>query len=175
MNQPTLRPAVVPGRPRPAGFGAACLALLSACLFGFASAKADPGQALNFDGIEDKVTIPHRAELNSLPLTVECWFKPTASGSGVSSIVNKYVASSGNGWAIHYAGGQVSGWYYAMPGYVNTTLPAVSVSLNTWHHVAMVVETTGSKLYVDGVLASSAVWSGAPTVATTTQDVTLGE
>ncbi len=175
MNQPTLRPAVVPGRPRPAGFRAACLALLSACLFGFASAKADPGQALNFDGIDDKVTIPHRAELNSLPLTVECWFKPTASGSGVSSIVNKYVASSGNGWAIHYAGGQVSGWYYAVPGYVNTTLLGVTVSLNTWHHVAMVVETTGSKLYVDGVLASSAVWSGAPTVATTTQDVTLGE
>lgn len=134
-----------------------------------------PATALHFDGVDDKVTIPHRAELNSLPVTVECWFKPTASGSGVSSIVNKYVASSGNGWAIHYAGGQVSGWYYALPGYVNTTLPGVSVSLNTWHHVAMVVETTGSKLYVDGVLASSAGWSGVPTMATTTQDVTLGE
>lgn len=136
---------------------------------------APPGEALHFDGIDDKVTIPHRAELNSLPLTVECWFKPTASGSGVSSIVNKYVASSGNGWAIHYAGGQVSGWYYALPGFVNTSLPAVPVSLNTWHHVAMVVETTGSKLYVDGVLASSAVWAGVPTLATTTQNVTLGE
>jgi DNA-binding beta-propeller fold protein YncE len=32
MNQPTLRPVVVPDRPRPAGFRAACLALLSALL-----------------------------------------------------------------------------------------------------------------------------------------------
>lgn len=42
MNQPTLRPAVVPGRPRPAGFRAAFFALLSWCVLPAAFVHADP-------------------------------------------------------------------------------------------------------------------------------------
>ena len=137
------------------------------------------GQALGLDGTQ-YADIPHQSYLNSYPLTVSTWFK-TSSASGIPGLVNKYVGGSANGYQIFMYNGQLCAWYFSGSGsYVydnssNCTFYLSGYNDNNWHQATFVVDASGGKLYVDGVLGGSRAWSGSPGATTTTQQVTLGD
>jgi hypothetical protein len=134
--------------------------------------------ALSFDGIADKVVIPHDPALNAYPLTVTAWVK-AAPGSG-GAIVNKYVSSSFSGWQLALNGGRLYAWYFrdnANNVYVNanSALDAGSVDDGDWHHVAFTVDATGGRIFVDGQMRGLRAWTGTPLPTLTLKEVLIGE
>ena len=122
------------------------------------------GNALSFNGKNQYGSVPSTSVLNAYPLSVAVWVK-TASTSGAHGIVNKYKASSFNGYQIFVNNGDLCAWYFKdSADYVwdgsGCTLSAPGVADNKWHHVVFTVDAMGGKLYVDGVQKASQAWTG---------------
>jgi probable HAF family extracellular repeat protein len=137
-----------------------------------------PGYALSFNGTNQYVAGPSQASLNSFPLTAMVWFQDAGNGGGM---VNKYVSSSYNGWQIWIDGTDVQAWYIRDRTdlvYTNASgagLEAVGgYNDGQWHHAALVVNSNGGSLYVDGVLKSTVGWIGSAGPVTTTQPLEIG-
>ena len=151
--------------------------LLGSCSALTAQAQPGPGYALRFDSNERYVSVPHAVALDSFPFTVMTWVNTRVS-AGQQGLVNKYVASSRNGWNLFLRDGHLRAWYFA-----NTTrfvwdgsdgLDGGAIGDGVWHHVAFTVDASGGKLYVDGVLRASRAWTGASGPPTTTQEMRFG-
>lgn len=140
---------------------------------------AKPGKeqtALAFDGINDSVRFTNQASFNTLPLVVSAWIKTTQKDIGYFNIVSKYKIGSYNGYMLYISGGSVHGFYGKdISNYTwisnNTT---DSIADGKWHHVTFAVSTTGSKIYIDGALRSTATWTGTGVACTTTEALTMG-
>ncbi len=156
---------------------ALAFAWLLLSLAGEARGQADPGNSLYVAGTINYVSVPHAAAFNSMPITVMAWVK-TGVTSGQQGLVNKYVANSFNGWNIFLLNGRLRAWYF-----VNSTrnvygggdgLDAGFIADNNWHHIALVVDSSGASVYVDGINRASRLWTGAFGAATTTQEMRIG-
>jgi hypothetical protein len=136
------------------------------------------GSALAFNGLTHYVNVPSTPVLNAYPLTVAVWMQ-TASTAGVRGIVNKYVANSYNGYQVFLSNGNLCAWYirdtanYVYDG-SGCTFNLPGYNDNLWHHVAYVVNASGSNLYVDGVQKGSLGWTGTAGPQTTIQPIHLG-
>jgi len=136
------------------------------------------GSAVTLDGVSTYVRIAHAAMLDAYPLSVAVWFKTTTT-TGVGGLVNKYAAGSFNGYQLYFYNGSLCAWYMKdSSGYIydgtNCTLSTAGYNDGAWHQAALVVDTSGAKLYVDGVQKASQAWTGVAGPATTTQEVRLG-
>ncbi len=136
------------------------------------------GQGLALDGVDDYVRAAHAPMLDAFPLSVVAWFK-TSTTSGVRGLVNKYVASSYNGYQIFFEDGNLCAWYLRnASNYVydggSCTMGTAGYNDNLWHQVAFVVDAAGGRLYVDGTPTGSQPWTGTAGAPTTVQEVRLG-
>jgi len=135
------------------------------------------GQGVALDGTNDYVRVPHRAVLDAYPITLMASVKTSATG--LHGIVNKYHPSTFNGYQIFTNGGNLCAWYFrdaynnVFDG-SNCTLAVPGYNDDLWHQVAFVVDASGGKLYVDGVLKASRAWTGTPGPTTSTLPVTFG-
>jgi hypothetical protein len=138
---------------------------------------AGAGSALNFNSASGQaVNVPHQAALNAYPLTVMTWFKYPTNAPGGGALVNKYVSSSFNGFQL-FTPGNLQAWYIrdgANNVFNGGPMDAGPVNDGLWHHAAMVVDDSGGRLYLDGVLKSSLPWTGTPGPVITTQPLSLG-
>ena len=108
------------------------------------------GNALSFDGVDDKVSLPSTLDIAALPFTVEAWVRP-ANFSIRHVIFSKRNSFSASGmrfdWALQSSTGRVI---------IRTSASTITFTyappLNTWTHVAAVADSTGTKLYANGVL-----------------------
>jgi glucose/arabinose dehydrogenase len=110
------------------------------------------GGALNFDGVNDWVTVADSPSLDMAgPLTLEAWVKPDVLGNWDTVVMKE--ASSYLAYALYATGDwQVpSGW--ARDSNAQGTQ---FLSTTAWSHLAYTFDGTVSKLYVNGVLVSSA-------------------
>ena len=135
------------------------------------------GTGLSLDGFDDYVGIPHAPALDAYPLTVAAWLRTSATG--LHGVVNKYLPGSFNGYQIFVSGGSLCAWYFRdAVNYVwdNTscTLAAPGYNDGRWHHVALVVDAAGGRLYVDGAQKSARAWTGTAGAASTTAELALG-
>jgi hypothetical protein len=129
------------------------------------------------------ITIPSTEEKNLYPLTISLWYRPnTYPTGGNTNIFSKYVADAWNGFQILYGdntnvpndgntennGFGTQSWYatnqanrvigyYGSPGFLQSNL-----TINTWYHYVLVIDSNGGKIYVDGQLVSSDIWDGNP-------------
>jgi Concanavalin A-like lectin/glucanases superfamily len=136
---------------------------------------AGAGAALQFDGINGFVQVPNNQNLNPFPFTVTAWIRTTNISSVAQGIVSKYADSSFNGWSLVLQNGRLRGFYYS--GSFNFPIDATAPTLAAdgfWHHVAMTVDATGGKLYVDGIQVGSGTWPGTPGAPTGTQPLQIG-
>jgi len=136
------------------------------------------GDALRFNGSSSYVQVPHNTSLNAYPLTVTAWFRTTNAGAVLQGLVSKYADNSGNGWALGVQSGRVRGFYYrnnSLSDVAVDATPAATVADGFWHHAALVVDGTGGKVYVDGVLGAQASWSGATGAPTSAQPLQIGQ
>ncbi len=108
--------------------------------------KAQSGKSLNFDGIDDFVTVPTQLAGD---YTKEAWINATST-TGFPNIL------TGTGTALFINNGRFAAGHAT--GGFNQLLDPASISTNTWYHVAVTYNaTTGSmNLYKDGLLVSSA-------------------
>jgi len=132
------------------------------------------GNALSFDGIDDYVEVLHTEALNAFPLTVSAWIN-TTNWDGQPGVINKYFASSGDGFNLFLFGGNIRAWYFRNPeNRVYQGLDGGYVADGTWHHVAFTVGNDQGKLYVDGALKATKVWTGSPGPPNTAEPLRLG-
>ncbi|GIV10350.1 MAG: hypothetical protein KatS3mg019_2441 [Fimbriimonadales bacterium] len=136
------------------------------------------GATLLFNGTNTSVQTPHRAELNAYPLTISCWVRTLDTSDQERGIVNKYLVGEANGYQIYLRNGRVYAWYFSsVPNFIwdgNRGLDGGSIADGLWHHVQFVVDASGGKLYVDGVLRASRAWTGTPGAPSTTAPLSVG-
>jgi hypothetical protein len=136
------------------------------------------GEALSFDGVNESVSVPHAAVLDAYPLTVSLWVSTAADT--LSGLVNKYLPSSMSGYQVFTSGGNLCAWYFRdASNYVwdgsACTLATPGFNDGQWHHVALVVDASGGRLFVDGTQRASQPWTGTPGPTTTTQGLSLAK
>lgn len=92
--------------------------------------------------------------LTSMPsqMTIECWVRPTSNGYRFFFALSP----DPGGLAINSSGKLAYDDGTSIPG-------TTTMTLNTWHHIAMVVDGTNRRAYLNGILEASA--SGRPTIS----------
>ena len=135
------------------------------------------GSALAFNGSNSYATVRSTASLDSYPLSVSAWVKTTAT-NGLAGVINKYVASSMNGYQIFMNNGKLCAWYFRNGAdYIwdgsGCTLSSPGYADGNWHMVTFTVDSTGGKLYVDGVQKAGQAWTGVAGATTSGQAVSF--
>jgi hypothetical protein len=118
------------------------------------------GASLAFDGTGDYLTTPHSSEFDFAAgnFTIECWvrlaavgqqwvFSQTVNGAGYVPI--HFGVSSSSGQNRVYFLGSFSGTGWEING--SFTRGATEVTLNTWHHIALVRNGANFSAYLNGV------------------------
>ena len=129
--------------------------------------------SVNFDGIDDNISIPAATSLNiTAAITLEAWVYPTKN-AGVQNVISKSSNTQNNGYIFPRTD---DGWAHAV-AYLHIaggwrTISAVYPALNAWHHLAVTYDGATIKLYIDGVLANSMAMTGS--ITTNTNPLTLG-
>jgi len=127
------------------------------------SDKSAPGNALNFDGVNDYVSIP---DANSLDLTssytIEAWIKPT-SFSASAGIVSKYHSDNSNGYLLRLAGTAP----YTGINFDGLETATGILEAGKWYHIAAVKSGSTRTLYINGVAVSMPNGSAITTAANT--------
>ena len=126
------------------------------------------GGALNFDGVNDWVTVADSSSLDLTgPLTLQAWVKPDVLGSWDTVLMKEggsflvYALYATGDWQVP------SGW--ARDANAQGTQ---FLSTTAWSHMAYTFDGTVSKLYINGVLVSSATMPF--TLPNTTQPLRIG-
>ncbi len=151
---------------------------------------ATPAKALNFDGVDDYINVPHSATYNfgtNQNFTVSLWVKiPSANQPNVvnidNSIVDKWDGSLATSYpfAIRYFNhtapvAQRGKVYFARWNGTSQSLVTTTATLNdgNWHHISCVKSGTQIMIYVDGSLDASATDISTGTT-TNTSSMTIG-
>jgi hypothetical protein len=143
--------------------------------------------ALFFNGTNAYLEAAHQQYLNTLPITISCWFS-RADTNSKGTLVGRYVNQSWNGYHLSY--GDLSGTNSVIPFYARNYGNDISdgydstgenplyfskpITDTNWHLATMTVDTSGSTLYIDGVADTNHAWRGAPMVTTTTTPLKIG-
>jgi RHS repeat-associated protein len=121
------------------------------------------GKAVQFDGVNDRVTIPNSSSLllSSGAMTLEAWVRPSAISGGARPILSKTgtvtgcnapaygMSASGAGAAASF--GPRGTW---CGGHV-TAADSARLHTGVWSHVAVTKSGTSLKVYVNGVQVAS--------------------
>jgi hypothetical protein len=114
---------------------------------------SSPATALNFDGVDDYVTVPAGNHFGT-NITLESWVYPKSftkfgriidfgNGNNVDAVVLTYSAES-DGYPVFYIAN--------IPLFLKANR---KLSLNQWNHVAATLNGTTASIYVNGVLAGT--------------------
>ncbi len=144
--------------------------------FIFANAQVNT-HSLSFDYVDDYVDVPNNAALNpTTSITIQAWIKANAWGTNVydNYIVGKDDwATSSAGYALRAgAGGELSFNFAISGGVWQEVISSTMMSTGVWHNVAATFDGTTQKIYIDGVLAGTASYTG--TIVTSTYDLNIG-
>jgi hypothetical protein len=138
---------------------------------------AGSGAALHFNTSSALASIPHNTALDAYPLTVSAWFRSAANNGAVQVIAAKYVDSTYDGWALALQSGQLRGFYYRAGSLGNKAIDTLSGTIaadGIWHYAALVVDTNGGRMFLDGALVASNGWTGISGAITNTAPLTFG-
>lgn len=126
-------------------------------LFGFifiiSLISRSQSNSLNFDGINDYISVPYQSDFDFTTGTIECWLKPNNSSSYNKTLfsLRDVPYSSNTRWSLHVNSdtgriGIFNGLSWS--SYIET----FSTANYTWYHIAFVISTTSTKVYINGVL-----------------------
>jgi hypothetical protein len=150
------------------------ISLCTASLFS-QNTSIDPCDAvLNFDGINDYVSVPYAAELNTPTFSLAFWTKVTGNAGAYQSPLTNRGVSKGNlyGYAVY---ADPSNKWSVLIGNGGDTWYGLGgnddVVLDKWTYVALTHNGTTGKLYIDGKLTDSVDFVYAPNL---TQELRIG-
>lgn len=131
------------------------------------------GGALRFDGIDDKVEVPHNPQQNvSAAVTIEAILMPTGpQTSGVFvPIVSKGAPGSPNEIHLFISPDNV---IYASLGGTNRWITAQTpLVVNQWHHVVALFDGSNNRIYINNVLDIETTNSG--TIGNSSYELQIG-
>ncbi|MBI3853459.1 MAG: LamG domain-containing protein [Verrucomicrobia bacterium] len=142
-------------------------------------AQSGAGNCLRFDGTNGYVSIPHTNAFNAYPFAATAWIRTTSINPTAQGIVSKYPDAQFDGWSVHLVNGRVNVWYIRSFGnWVlasgDNPIDAGFVADGSWHHIAFAVDATGGRVFVDGTLRATAIWTGPAGPVTTTLPLQIG-
>ncbi len=127
-----------------------------------------------FDGSTDYIQIDDVT--NYYPMTISLWFK--SNDIITMGLVGNYQGASYNGWHIYQHTTLGYGLYYYTTGSSTTnrtgTPLAGEVEVGKWKHLVATVDSSGAKIYINGVLDEQGVWTGTPGIPSTTNKMRIG-
>lgn len=133
--------------------------------------------AYDFDGLSSSIQVAHDVRLNALPISISCWSKFNRSNNQ-TSLVNKYLDTSSGGWnlALHPELGILPCYVQnSQNGIFSGSKPRYYDTSSIWRHIVFVVdETSGGKLYLNGILKDTYSWIGSPGQTTNTFPMYFG-
>ncbi len=127
------------------------------------------GNALNFDGSDDYVTVPNSARLNPSNITVDAWFNAVSGGlSYQKSLVQKPYTSHTNPYyqymlsLIDTAAHPKDATFYITINGVMQYVEVANLNFNygEWHYLAGTYNGSNIALYMDGSLVGTKAVSG---------------
>lgn len=128
--------------------------------------------ALNFDGVDDYVSIPAAVStaIGAAAVTVEAWIKADAlPGAGVVwGIVTDYYTGDNNvHFSLHVDGttGLLKAGFYN--GAWREAVDTVVLATGVWTHVAGTYDGLNVRLYKNGILAATTLYVGVMPIGTT--------
>lgn len=111
------------------------------------------GNALSYDGINDYVSIPSTLDVAALPFTLSAWVNPS-NYNDYGTIITKRTTYSPSGMRFDLLLDQGSGQVRLQSAISDITF-GYTPPLATWTHIAVVMSTTNTQLYVNGALQQS--------------------
>lgn len=112
------------------------------------------GQAYNFDGVNDYISIANPSELNNLKgLTVSAWIKPSLFHFYNERIIDKGYNSA---FSLNSWDNQTKFVLWIGNNGISEGVWTTGELDNNWHHIVATANGTILKIYVDGVLNNSA-------------------
>lgn len=130
------------------------------------------GGALEFDGMDDFVSIPNESQFDMTgSVTVSAWIRVESFTKSWQAIVTK----GDRAWRLHRAGSRKSVGFACSDLSRNQTgdlLGDKDVANGQWHHVAGVLDGTRMSIYVNGALDASAASS--PNISVNDYSVLIG-
>jgi len=128
-----------------------------------------PGCALEFDGINDYVSVPSDVSLNNDQITVEFWTRMDNPGKW-EGIVDKGRDTNSDWCFLTGNEGETEGIIFGIGNGSSTQELHYSWNDLQWHHIAGTYDGTTMRLYVDGESRGSAVVS----MSNTNNNITFG-
>ncbi len=152
------------------------LFILFAAPFFTSSAQVNT-HSLTFDAVDDYVDLPENATLNpSTSITIQAWIKASSWGTNVydNYIVGKDDwSTSSAGYALRAgAGGQLSFNFAVTGGIWQEVISSSTMSTGVWHNVAATYDGTTQTIYIDGVVAGTASYTGS--IVPSTYNLNIG-
>jgi len=127
--------------------------------------------AYSFDGLNDDILVPHNAQFNSYPLTINLWMKSNGDADG-GILLTKYCCSNWQGWDIQvsptnadtatftreYLRGGCQGLFQWYCG----TEPQQQLTAfdEQWHMYTFRIDSSGATIFWDGVAVATQNWIG---------------
>ncbi len=108
------------------------------------------GSAVAFNGNTAKVALPTSLDIATLPFTIEAWVNPS-DYSDWHVIFSKRTSYSAAGMRLDVGLAPTTGRIYLAGGGTSLT-STTAPPLNTWTHVAVVADVSGTRLYIGGEL-----------------------
>ena len=136
--------------------------------FSTPAAAVGAGYALQFDGVDDFVSIADSGDFDfDETFTVEVWAKPSSlSGSdGYKAFLSGSSAeppSVGGAWKFFLSSSNYSSWGLAVcvPGCSSAQSGSGSLQVNQWQHLAATYDGSDIRIYKDGALVDTRAHSG---------------
>lgn len=120
------------------------------------------GASALFDGIDDYITVPNGGaggdfDFGANDFTIEAWINMDTT-SGTQNVLAWWSSTYGDGRSFFFGNtnGELRFNYYTSSGTFRNVLGAGTLSANTWHHIAIVGDSTNFKTYIDGTNAATA-------------------
>ncbi|WP_075343890.1 LamG-like jellyroll fold domain-containing protein [Tenacibaculum agarivorans] len=133
-----------------------------------------PATGLDFDGVDDHISVNHNSSFNTNTFTIETYFKTSSTTAG-QSILAKYDATGINGFSMYLSSSGVLRFEYAVPNSETTSLSNASgLNDGNWHHVALAFGNGKLTFYIDGVLDNEITFSNVPETPTNTESLSIG-
>jgi N-acetylneuraminic acid mutarotase len=132
------------------------------------------GQALQFDGIDDWVSIPtsQTLEITGNQITFEFWVKFDNAISGSSPYMKFYDKGNAYNSAMRETGNVRFTFWVAGDSSANLDSSRTSWLAGPWYHIAEVYDGNVMSIYVNGALDNSMPMTG--NIASTTYPIALG-
>ncbi|MFH0790210.1 MAG: LamG-like jellyroll fold domain-containing protein [Candidatus Omnitrophota bacterium] len=140
------------------------------------------GSSVRFDGSGDYLSISDSDDwdFGAGDFTIDCWVRPTSVTAGDFLIGNADYSERSDGWLIGTDGGVGDGGriaFYAMysGGWKVSCIGVHGMSVNTWHHIAVVRNGTSVKIYVDGIQKANSIDNPVTSITKTSGNLQIGQ